>query len=296
MAVGTPEERFEALPGADTDRSLLPQQVAWLVGGVFVLLSLPISVSEGAAPQRSRRDVGRTRPASPRPRLSTCPRPVYQHLTHFEQPELQTYIVRILWMVPVYGIESWFSLRYFRLSIYMATLRELCERPLHAHAASTSAQFQLSLRRSRRGAAPGPAGTRRTSSTASSPFSSSTSAARKRCGLHSHYPAACGARPDAGRRRGRSSCASWPQNRPRRGSTSFPSAASGPGKWAASSSSRPRRGPCNTWCSSVRAACALRFSLAVPFSLAASPPLSTRRDLHCHLHLPVAQRVRRRAL
>lgn len=54
---------------------------------------------------------------------------VYQHLTHFQQPELQTYVVRILWMVPVYGIESWFSLRFFSVSIYMATLREWCDAP-----------------------------------------------------------------------------------------------------------------------------------------------------------------------
>lgn len=71
---------------------------------------------------------------------------MYQHLTHFEQPELQvrarrhrsgfapttargsqTYIVRILWMVPIYGVESWFSLRYLSVSIYMSTLREWYE-------------------------------------------------------------------------------------------------------------------------------------------------------------------------
>lgn len=168
-------------PRADPNRAAGPRQVAWLVGGVFVLLSLPISVSEGAAPLRC--PPWRGAEAGPGLTSSACPRPVYQHLTHFEQPELQTYIVRILWMVPVYGIESWFSLRYFRLSIYMATLRELCG----PAAPTPPSRFRRDLKHSspclRSNTVPRPVATRRTSSTASSPSSSSTSAARRRWAL-----------------------------------------------------------------------------------------------------------------
>lgn len=51
-------------------------------------------------------------------------RTVYQHLTHFSQPRLQTYVVRILWMVPIYAVESWFSLRFKHASIYIQAARE----------------------------------------------------------------------------------------------------------------------------------------------------------------------------
>ena len=33
-----------------------------------------------------------------------------QHLTHFWQPVLQQYVVRVLWMVPVYALTSWLAL------------------------------------------------------------------------------------------------------------------------------------------------------------------------------------------
>lgn len=35
---------------------------------------------------------------------------IHQHLAHFWQPVLQTYVIRILWMIPVYGLCAWTAL------------------------------------------------------------------------------------------------------------------------------------------------------------------------------------------
>jgi hypothetical protein len=49
------------------------------------------------------------------------------HLANYNQPETQSYIVRILWTVPTYSIESWLSLRYKDYAIYIETLRDCYE-------------------------------------------------------------------------------------------------------------------------------------------------------------------------
>lgn len=61
--------------------SLHAQAVA--VAGVFVLLALPVSAYEVAL-----------------------------QLQCFARPRLQLRVVRILWMVPVYALNSWFALKY----------------------------------------------------------------------------------------------------------------------------------------------------------------------------------------
>lgn len=71
---------------------------AWFASGVFVLLAVPMTVYE-----------------------------VAQHLSNWYNPLLQRYIVRILWMVPIYAINSWFSLRFIQASVYLDTLRECYE-------------------------------------------------------------------------------------------------------------------------------------------------------------------------
>ena len=52
---------------------------------------------------------------------------VAMHFTHWNAPELQRYVVRILWMVPVYSVNAWFALRYEACSLYLDTLRECYE-------------------------------------------------------------------------------------------------------------------------------------------------------------------------
>jgi hypothetical protein len=52
---------------------------------------------------------------------------IFQHLSHYSQPLTQMYIVRILWMVPIYSIESWLAMRFHEHAIYIETLRDFYE-------------------------------------------------------------------------------------------------------------------------------------------------------------------------
>ena len=52
---------------------------------------------------------------------------VYQHYTHFYMPHVQKYVVRIIWMVPLYSVQSWLSLRFRDSRIYIDTFRDLYE-------------------------------------------------------------------------------------------------------------------------------------------------------------------------
>jgi Organic solute transporter Ostalpha len=72
--------------------------IAWFSAGAFVLLGFPISLYG-----------------------------IVMHLANYNQPETQSYIVRILWMVPIYSIESWLCLRYKDYAIYIETLRDCYE-------------------------------------------------------------------------------------------------------------------------------------------------------------------------
>ena len=72
--------------------------VAWFVAGVFVLLSVPISLFA-----------------------------ILMHLNHWEQPELQRYCIRILGMVPVYSLSCWLALRFKDAAIYLNLFRETYE-------------------------------------------------------------------------------------------------------------------------------------------------------------------------
>lgn len=37
---------------------------------------------------------------------------VAMHLEYYNRPKLQLRVVRILWMVPIYAVDSWLSLRF----------------------------------------------------------------------------------------------------------------------------------------------------------------------------------------
>ncbi|KAL3878359.1 hypothetical protein ACJMK2_030720 [Sinanodonta woodiana] len=71
---------------------------AFFIGGIFTLLAVPISLWE-----------------------------IIQHLIHYTQPHLQRYIIRILWMVPIYAMNAWLALRFPDAAIYLDTLRECYE-------------------------------------------------------------------------------------------------------------------------------------------------------------------------
>ncbi|ELU16171.1 hypothetical protein CAPTEDRAFT_150459 [Capitella teleta] len=70
----------------------------FFIGGLFVCLAVPISLWG-----------------------------ILQHVIHYTQPDLQRHIIRILWMVPIYGINAWFALRFKSLALYLDTAREFYE-------------------------------------------------------------------------------------------------------------------------------------------------------------------------
>ncbi|XP_071442176.1 transmembrane protein 184C-like isoform X2 [Hetaerina americana] len=69
-----------------------------IIGGVFVMMSLPISFWG-----------------------------IIQHLVHYTKPHLQKHIIRILWMVPIYALNAWLGLAFPAVSIYLDSLRECYE-------------------------------------------------------------------------------------------------------------------------------------------------------------------------
>jgi hypothetical protein len=72
--------------------------IGWFSSGGFVLLTFPISI-----------------------------RLIVKHLTHWNAPNIQKYVVRIIWMIPIYSIESWLALRFRAFALYIETLRECYE-------------------------------------------------------------------------------------------------------------------------------------------------------------------------
>jgi len=75
-----------------------PHLIAWFSAGAFVLLGFPISIYG-----------------------------IFTHLSNYYQPHIQCYVIRILWMVPIYSIESWLCLRFHTYAIYIETLRDCYE-------------------------------------------------------------------------------------------------------------------------------------------------------------------------
>lgn len=52
---------------------------------------------------------------------------ITQHLLYFNKPYLQKYIVRILWMVPIYSMNAWVAMVYPKLGVYLDVCREAYE-------------------------------------------------------------------------------------------------------------------------------------------------------------------------
>ena len=71
---------------------------AWFIGGIFVILAVSASIYE-----------------------------VAMHLEHYNRPKLQIRVVRILWMVPIYAVDSWASLRFKEARFYIDPVRECYE-------------------------------------------------------------------------------------------------------------------------------------------------------------------------
>lgn len=71
---------------------------AWFIAGVFMCLSIPLTFYD-----------------------------ISQHFRHWNQPDLQKYIVRILLMIPVYSVDSFLALRFVDIYIYIDAIRECYE-------------------------------------------------------------------------------------------------------------------------------------------------------------------------
>ena len=67
----------------DDSQSTRVSSVAWMVSGIAVAVAVPLSLHE-----------------------------IHMHMIHYIEPRLQKYYIRILWMVPMYAIESWLALRF----------------------------------------------------------------------------------------------------------------------------------------------------------------------------------------
>jgi Organic solute transporter Ostalpha len=75
-----------------------PHLIAWFSAGAFVLLGFPVSMWG-----------------------------ILGHLTNYNAPHIQVYIVRILWMVPIYSIESWLAMRFHKKAVLIETARDVYE-------------------------------------------------------------------------------------------------------------------------------------------------------------------------
>eukprot|EP00035_Acanthoeca_spectabilis_P036748 m.41461 g.41461 ORF g.41461 m.41461 type:complete len:467 (-) comp8216_c0_seq1:1159-2559(-) len=75
-----------------------PHTIAWFSAGVFVCLAVPTSIFQ-----------------------------VAQHLQNYFNPELQRYIIRCIWMVPIYAVDSFISLRFHEVALYLDIARECYE-------------------------------------------------------------------------------------------------------------------------------------------------------------------------
>ncbi|KAI8468436.1 MAG: organic solute transporter Ostalpha-domain-containing protein [Monoraphidium minutum] len=75
-----------------------PHYQAWFVAGIFVIMTIPISVYE-----------------------------VAMHTEYYTRPRLQRHVIRILWMVPIYSIDAWLALRFKDARLYLDPVRECYE-------------------------------------------------------------------------------------------------------------------------------------------------------------------------
>ena len=72
--------------------------IGYFSAGAFALITFPLSMHE-----------------------------IFMHLTNWYMPSVQRYVVRILWMVPLYSVESYLSLRFHAVSLYVDTFRDMYE-------------------------------------------------------------------------------------------------------------------------------------------------------------------------
>jgi hypothetical protein len=120
---------------------------AWFIGGIFVIMSIPISVYEVSWAKLCPRSIPSVGVTLTSPAWSQ----IAMHTEYYTVPKLQRHVIRILWMVsarsaeertrcrrwhatcpvvlqvPIYGVDSWFSLGFADARIYLSPIRECYE-------------------------------------------------------------------------------------------------------------------------------------------------------------------------
>jgi len=72
--------------------------VGWIIGAFFVVIAVPLTIYD-----------------------------IIMHIANYFKPQLQLHCIRILFMVPVYSLNSWFALYFSEQKVYFETLRESYE-------------------------------------------------------------------------------------------------------------------------------------------------------------------------
>ena len=86
---------YQAVHAAKNDKF---NETLYWTAGAFVLIAVPVSVYG-----------------------------IVQHLVNYYMPQVQKFVVRILFMVPIFSVEAWFSLFFHAASEYIRAFRELYE-------------------------------------------------------------------------------------------------------------------------------------------------------------------------
>ena len=83
---------------SDDDNVHTLQLISWIIAGLFSLLACLISYQT-----------------------------IRGHLKNFSSPNVQRKVVGILWIVPIFAIDSWLSLRFINASVYLDMFRDCYE-------------------------------------------------------------------------------------------------------------------------------------------------------------------------
>jgi len=102
-AVGTEPSGCEEVPPVDPTQWNLPTSFehhdwAWLFSGVATIIACFMSFYL-----------------------------IARHLANYNRPKIQKHIIRILFIVPIYSIDSWISFRFYRYGTYIDTIRDTYE-------------------------------------------------------------------------------------------------------------------------------------------------------------------------
>jgi len=104
---------FEAIQTQSEERGQVTLDTLFYSSAVFVLLACSLSIYE-----------------------------ICCHLTHWYMPDVQKYVVRILWMVPIYSVDAWCSIRFHH---FMAVVLEMIRGLYEAHVICSFVYYLVEL-------------------------------------------------------------------------------------------------------------------------------------------------------